>query len=72
MLQACGRPVARVEDTNGAGDLYAAGFLSGVAGGKDLETAGHLGSPAAAEVIAHMGARPEVKLAELAKKQGFL
>ena len=32
----------------------------------------HLGSPAAAEVIAHMGARPEVKLTELAKKQGFL
>jgi sugar/nucleoside kinase (ribokinase family) len=65
-------PVAKVVDTTGAGDLYAAGFLYGVATGKDLETAGRLGSLAAAEVISHMGARPEVKLAELAKKQGLL
>jgi sugar/nucleoside kinase (ribokinase family) len=65
-------PVAKVVDTTGAGDLFAAGFLFGVATGKDLETAGRLGSLAAAEIISHVGARPEVKLAELAKKQGLL
>ncbi len=65
-------PVAKVVDTTGAGDLYAAGFLFGVATGKDLETAGRLGSLAAAEIISHVGARPEVKLAELARKQGLL
>ena len=65
-------PVAKVVDTTGAGDLYAAGFLFGVASGKDLETAGRLGSLAAAEVISHMGARPEVKLAELARAKAIL
>ncbi|MBU2580852.1 MAG: adenosine kinase [Alphaproteobacteria bacterium] len=65
-------PVAKVEDTTGAGDLYAAGFLYGVASGKDLKTAGRLGSIAAAEVISHIGARPETNLAELARKKGIL
>jgi sugar/nucleoside kinase (ribokinase family) len=65
-------PVAKVVDTTGAGDLYAAGFLFGVARGMDLETAGKLGSLAAAEVISHIGARPQVPLAELARKQGLL
>src|SRR5262245_38251547 len=65
-------PVAKVVDTTGAGDLFAAGFLFGVATGKDLETAGRLGSLAAAEIISHVGARPEVKLADLARKQGLL
>ena len=65
-------PVANVVDTTGAGDLFAAGFLFGVAKGKDLQTAGKLGSLAAAEIISHIGARPEVKLEELARKQGLL
>ena len=65
-------PVAQVVDTTGAGDLYAAGFLFGIAKGKDLETAGRLGSLAAAEIISHIGARPQVSLAELARKQGLL
>jgi sugar/nucleoside kinase (ribokinase family) len=65
-------PVAKVVDTTGAGDLYAAGFLFGVARAMDLETAGKLGSLAAAEVISHIGARPQVPLAELARKQGLL
>jgi len=65
-------PVAKVVDTTGAGDLFAAGFLFGVATGKDLATAGKLGSMAAAEIISHIGARPEVKLGELARKQGLL
>jgi sugar/nucleoside kinase (ribokinase family) len=65
-------PVAKVVDTTGAGDLYAAGFLFGVARELDLETAGRLGSLAAAEIISHVGARPEVKLVDLARKSGLL
>jgi len=65
-------PVAKVVDTTGAGDLYAAGFLFGVARELDLEIAGRLGSLAAAEIISHIGARPEVKLADLARKAGLL
>jgi sugar/nucleoside kinase (ribokinase family) len=64
--------VATVVDTTGAGDLYAAGFLFGLARGRDLETAGRLGSLAAAEVISHIGARPATKLADLARAKGLL
>jgi sugar/nucleoside kinase (ribokinase family) len=60
------QPVAHVEDTTGAGDLFAAGFLFGLTHGYDLGTAGRLGALAAAEVIGHLGARPEASLAELA------
>ncbi len=61
-------PVEPVEvvDTTGAGDLYAAGVLYGLAAGHDLALCGRLGSLAAAEIISHVGARPEVSLAELA------
>ncbi|HEY8217516.1 MAG TPA: adenosine kinase [Acidimicrobiia bacterium] len=55
-----------VVDTTGAGDLYAAGFLYGLTHRYDLGRCGRLGALAAAEVISHMGARPEVALAELA------
>ena len=58
-------PVARVVDTTGAGDLYAAGFLYGLTHGRDLAACGRLGSLCAAEVIGHLGARPEGPLAEL-------
>lgn len=57
---------ARVIDTTGAGDLYAAGFLFGLARGRDLAACGRLGSIAAAEVISHMGPRPARPLLELA------
>jgi len=60
-------PVAHVIDTTGAGDLYAAGFLYGVTHGHDLALCGALGSLAAAEVIGHMGPRPEVALSELVR-----
>lgn len=58
-------PVARVVDTTGAGDAYAAGFLYGLTHGHDLATCGRLGGIAAAEVISHLGPRPETSLAEL-------
>lgn len=60
-------PVDRVEDTTGAGDLFAAGFLYGFTQGRDLGTCGRLGSLAASEIIGHMGARPEADLAEMAR-----
>jgi sugar/nucleoside kinase (ribokinase family) len=58
--------VARVVDTTGAGDLYAAGFLYGLTRGFEIETCGRLASLAAAEVIGHVGARPETVLATMA------
>lgn len=64
-------PVDAVVDTTGAGDLYAAGFLYGLTGGRDLETCARLGALAAAEVISHVGARPETSLAELAADAGL-
>ena len=60
-------PVAQVVDTTGAGDLYAAGVLYGLTHGHDAGTCGRLGSLAAAEVIAHLGARPETSLAARAR-----
>ena len=65
-------PVAEVVDTTGAGDLYAAGFLYGLTSGRDLATAGRLGSLAAAEIISHVGARPQTKLDELARSRGLI
>jgi sugar/nucleoside kinase (ribokinase family) len=65
-------PVAKVVDTTGAGDLYAAGFLYGLTSGHDLATAGRLGSLAAAEIISHVGARPEASLARLARDRGLI
>lgn len=65
-------PVSQVVDATGAGDLYAAGFLYGLARRLPLETCGRLGSLAAAEAISHIGARPETDLVELAKSRGLL
>ena len=64
-------PVERVVDTTGAGDLFAAGFLSGLARGADDRTCGRLGALAAAEVIQHLGARPETSLKDLARENGL-
>jgi sugar/nucleoside kinase (ribokinase family) len=55
----------KVVDTTGAGDLYASGFLYGYTTGRPLAECGDLGSQAAAEVISHIGARPEVPLSTL-------
>ena len=62
-------PVARVVDTTGAGDLYAAGFLAGFTQGHDLRRCGQMGALAAAEVIAHYGARPERSLKDLVSEE---
>ncbi len=58
-------PVDEVVDTTGAGDQFAAGFLFGLTEGMDLEKSAKLGAIAAAEVISHLGPRPETPLAEL-------
>ena len=64
-------PVAKVADVTGAGDLFAAGFLVGLARGKDHRTAARLGALAAAEVIQHIGARPAVSLKARAAESGL-
>ncbi|MBV8921009.1 adenosine kinase [Bradyrhizobium sp.] len=61
-------PVETIVDTTGAGDLFAAGFLFGLVRGAGHENAGRLGALAAAEVIQHIGARPQVSLKELAQQ----
>jgi sugar/nucleoside kinase (ribokinase family) len=64
-------PVSHVEDTTGAGDLFAAGFLLGLARERPLEHCLRLGALAAGEVISHIGARPQVSLAGLAAARGL-
>ncbi|HEY4166053.1 MAG TPA: adenosine kinase [Reyranella sp.] len=58
-------PVAKVVDTTGAGDLYASGFLYGFTRNKPLAECARLGGIAAAEIISHVGARPETPLKDL-------
>ena len=65
-------PIDKLVDATGAGDLFAAGFLVGLARGKDHRTAAQLGALAAAEVIQHLGARPETSLKDLAGQNGLL
>jgi sugar/nucleoside kinase (ribokinase family) len=64
-------PVAHVVDTTGAGDLYAAGFLYGLTRGLPLPTCGAIGSLCAAEIISHVGARPETALSRLVTEAGL-
>src|SRR5207342_188785 len=65
-------PIEELVDTTGAGDLFAAGFLFGLVRSAGYEACGRLGALAAAEVIQHIGARPQVSLKDLAKQNGLL
>ena len=65
-------PVERVVDTTGAGDLFASGFLAGLVRNLDLVDCARLGGLAAAEVISHLGARPQTSLRDLARQEGLL
>lgn len=64
-------PVDRVVDATGAGDLFASGFLLGMARGQTMESALKMGCLAASEVISHIGARPQVELTGLAEAHGL-
>ncbi len=64
-------PIDKLVDTTGAGDLFAAGFLVGLARGADHTTCGKFGALAAAEVIQHVGARPQQSLKALAAANGL-
>ena len=64
-------PVDRVVDTTGAGDLFAAGFLYGITNGLAPEESARLGGVCAAEVISHVGARPQADLRALAVEAGL-
>ena len=65
-------PIGDLVDTTGAGDLFAAGFLFGLSRKMDHAACARLGALAAAEIIQHLGARPETSLIELAQKGGLL
>jgi adenosine kinase len=65
-------PVNKVIDVTGAGDLFAAGFLFGLTRGRSLPQCAQLGALAAAEIISHIGARPEINLNAHARAMGLL
>lgn len=65
MFEVPAEPVERVVDTTGAGDLFAAGFLHGLVGGRPVAECLRIGAICAAEVISHFGARPEANLQDL-------
>jgi len=49
-------------DATGAGDQFAAGFIYGLAKERDLATCGRMGNLCAAEVISHIGPRPQIDM----------
>ncbi|KUL95185.1 carbohydrate kinase [Bosea sp. WAO] len=65
-------PIERLVDATGAGDLFAAGFLFGLTSGRETRDCLRLGALAAAEIISHVGARPDVGLKTLAGNNGLL
>ncbi|MFD1697071.1 adenosine kinase [Roseibium aestuarii] len=71
VLEVPARAVSDVVDLTGAGDLFASGFLFGMARGLDLATCAELGCLCASNVITHVGARPERPLSQAATQAGF-
>lgn len=69
VIEVRAEPVAEVVDTTGAGDMYAAGFLYGYTQGRALQDCGRIASIAAAEVISHVGARPQADLRRLLQEK---
>ncbi|MDK3074040.1 adenosine kinase [Sedimentitalea sp. JM2-8] len=67
-------PVDRIVpvDATGAGDQFAAGFLFGLAQGRDLETCARIGCVCASEVISHIGPRPETDVLHLLRDRGLV
>ena len=67
-------PVEKVipVDATGAGDQFAAGFLFGMATGRDYDTCARIGNVCAREVISHIGPRPEANMLELLCTEGLL
>ena len=59
----------KVKDTTGAGDLFAAGFLYGLSKKFSILKSGNIASISAGEIISHFGARPEINLSDLIKKE---
>lgn len=72
VIEVAAHPIERVVDATGAGDLFAAGVLTGLARNLTPGDALRLGALAAAECLSHMGARPQQSLARFAAEQGFL
>src|SRR5690606_7923834 len=64
-------PISQLVDTTGAGDLFAAGFLVGLVRETGHANAAKLGALAAAEIIQHIGARPQASLKALAQADGL-
>lgn len=71
MIAVPAAPIRELVDTTGAGDLFAAGFVTGLVRDLDLESCAKLGALAAAEIIQHIGARPKVDLRALAGTEGI-
>ena len=59
-------------DATGAGDQFAAGFLYGLISGRDLATCGRMGNLCAAEVISHVGPRPQKDMAAVFRAEGLM
>lgn len=70
-LEVDAHPIDKLEDTTGAGDLYAAGFLYGLTSGRNLRDCARIGGLTAAEVIQHIGPRPQVSLKDLLAQSGI-
>jgi sugar/nucleoside kinase (ribokinase family) len=71
-IEVAAEPVARVVDTTGAGDSFAAGYLYGLVRALGAEASARIGAVAAAEIISHMGARPQASLSALAAQAGLV